>query len=136
MSDTPRINVQATQENERLKLAMAKKDEALREMLFTPTNPSRWTSFGRSALSTDGTAELATVRKMMEAFRVTAIRCFNIGKLHGHEDTVEARFTLVMPQDLATYDEELVDEMLTDGSLPEAKEVLTEARKVFGKEKN
>lgn len=59
-----------------------------------------------------------------EALKVTAIKCFNIGKLHGHEDTVEACFIPVMPQDLSTYDAELVEEMLCDGSLPEAKQAL------------
>lgn len=55
-----------------------------------------------------------------EAVEITAIRSFNIGYSHGHEDTVEGQYTQIMPQDISTYHVDLVKEMLRDGSLPEA----------------
>lgn len=55
---------------------------------------------------------------------MTAVRCFNIGCLHGHEDTAEGRFVVILPQDLDSFNSELIDEMLRDGSLPEAKQAL------------
>lgn len=64
------------------------------------------------------------IEMLREALRVTAIRTYNIGQLSGHEDTVEARFVLVMPQDLHAENADVVGEMLTDGSLPEAQRAL------------
>lgn len=65
---------------------------------------------------------------LVEALEITAIKAYNIGTLRGHTDTVDGCFVCVLPQDLATYNEDVVKEMLTDGSLPEAKAALEAAK--------
>lgn len=62
--------------------------------------------------------------ELVKTLEVTAIRAFNIGYMHGHEDTVESNFTIIMPQDLHTYHRDIVKEMLEDTSLPEATKAL------------
>jgi hypothetical protein len=48
------------------------------------------------------------------------IRAFNSGYMLGHHDTVEAQFTDICRADMATYHEDVIDELLADGEIKNA----------------
>ena len=58
------------------------------------------------------------------AIRTTAIRAFNHGWEAGHHRTVEGGFCTVFHTDFATYHDDLIDDMLAEGSLPEVDDAM------------
>lgn len=78
-------------------------------------------------LEKENTALQEQNERLVRALEATAVRAFNIGTLHGHEDTVESRYTIIMPQDLNSVNKDIVEEMLCDGSMPEAKQALAQS---------
>jgi hypothetical protein len=56
---------------------------------------------------------------LREAIRVSLIRAYTAGYLHGHEATVEGGFIPVHRSDETEFHAESIHQMLCDGSLPE-----------------
>lgn len=63
--------------------------------------------------------------QLRAAFRMSLIRAYTAGNFHGHHTTVDGGYVDVHHSDITTYWAESIDEMLNDGSLPEAQSALS-----------
>jgi len=93
VSDTPRTDFEESMQTQRFGVYMVKAD------------------FART-LERENAA-------MREAIRVSLIRAYTAGYLHGHEATVEGGFIPVHRSDETEFHAESTHQMLCDGSLPE-----------------
>lgn len=71
---------------------------------------------------------IAAAPDLLEAFKVSLIRAYTAGYMHGHEATIEGGFISVHHSDETEFHAENIHQMLCDGSLPEASAAIAKAK--------
>lgn len=70
---------------------------------------------------------IAAAPELLAALEVSMARAYAAGYQHGHDDTVDGQFTVVLHVDHPSHFADDVRQMIIDGSLPEASIAISKA---------